>query len=230
MVKIMKEIISKIKKNELFFNVSEEEIIEYSECINYTVEKYSKGEIIAQEDDNCSSIALVLDGVVNIERMYPSGKGIVMKKLSQGDVFGEALIFSYTTTYPATVIAVSNCSILYLNKSEVIKLFNLSNEILQNFMRLLSDKVVMLNNKIKSISLKNVRQKVVDYIMQEYLSQKNLIINLKLNKEEIANFIGIPRPSLSRELIKLREEEIIDFDRNTITILDIDKLEEILFD
>lgn len=51
-----------------------------------------------------------------------------------------------------------------------------------------------------------------------------------MNKEEIASFIGIPRPSLSRELSKLRDEEIIKFDRNTITILDIEKLEEILFD
>ena len=94
---------------------------------------------------------------------------------------------------------------------------------------LLSDKVIVLNNKIKSISLKNIKQKVVDYILQEYKSQKQLIVNLKMNKEEIANFIGIPRPSLSRELIKLRKEKIIDFDRNNITILDIDKLEEILF-
>ena len=227
---IMKEIISKIKENMLFSNVNEEEILRYSESINYSVEKYSKGEIIAQEDESCSSIGLVLEGMVNIERIYPSGKGIIMKKLGPGDVFGEALIFSYTTTYPATVMAVSNCTVLYLNKSEVMKLFSLSNEILQNFMMLLSDKVVMLNNKIKSISLKNIRQKVVDYILQEYIIQKNLQVKLKLSKEEIASFIGIPRPSLSRELIKLRDEEIINFDRNTITILDVEKLEQILFD
>ena len=59
--------------------------------------------------------------------------------------------------------------------------------------------------------LKNIKQKVADYILQEYKSQKQLIVNLKMNKEEIANFIGIPRPSLSRELIKLRKEKIIDF-------------------
>ena len=118
----------------------------------------------------------------------------------------------------------------YLNKTELIKLFSLKDNILENFMMLLSDKVVMLNNKIKSISLKNVRQKVVDYILQEYIVQKQLVISLKMNKEEIASFIGIPRPSLSRELSKLRDEEIIKFDRNTITILDIEKLEEILFD
>ena len=66
-------------------------------------------------------------------------------------------------------------------------------------------------------------------MLQEYTPQQQLRVNLKENKEEIANFIGIPRPSLSRELIKLRKEKIIDFDRNNITILDIDKLEEILF-
>ena len=152
-----------------------------------------------------------------------------MKKLSCGDVFGEALIFSKTTTYPVTVMANSNCIVGYLNKEDIIKLFSLNDIILENFLMLLSDKVIVLNNKIKSISLKNIKQKVADYILQEYKSQKQLIVNLKMNKEEIANFIGIPRPSLSRELIKLRKEKIIDFDRNNITILDIEKLEEILF-
>ena len=61
-------------------------------------------------------------------------------------------IFSKTTTYPATVMADSNCAVGYLNKAELIKLFSLNDTILENFMMLLSDKVVMLNNKIKSIS------------------------------------------------------------------------------
>ena len=226
----MKNIINNIKNNALFSKVTESELEELLKHLNYSIEKYDKGAVIAQEDDNCSAIGLVLKGRVNIERIYPSGKGIVMKKLHCGDVFGEALIFSKTTTYPATVMADSDCVVGYLNKTELIKLFSLNDNILENFMMLLSDKVVMLNNKIKSISLKNVRQKVVDYILQEYIVQKQLVISLKMNKEEIASFIGIPRPSLSRELSKLRDEEIIKFDRNTITILDIEKLEEILFD
>ena len=209
----MKDIINNIKYNALFSKVTESELEELLKHLNYSIEKYDKGTVIAQEDDNCSAIGLVLEG-----------------RVSCGDVFGEALIFSKTTTYPATVMADSNCAVGYLNKAELIKLFSLNDTILENFMMLLSDKVVMLNNKIKSISLKNVRQKVVDYILQEYIVQKQLVISLKMNKEEIASFIGIPRPSLSRELSKLRDEEIIKFDRNTITILDIEKLEEILFD
>ncbi|MCQ2969878.1 MAG: Crp/Fnr family transcriptional regulator [Clostridium sp.] len=226
----MEDIISNIKDNSLFYNIKDEELKELLGSSNYYIEKYNKGEIIAQEDDNCTSIGLVLEGTINIETIYPSGKGIVMKKLLPGDVFGEALIFSKETTYPATVIANSNCTIGYLNKKEVIKLLSLNSIIFENFMMLLSDKVLTLKNKIKSISLKNVRQKVVNYILQEYISQKDFKILLNLSKEEIAGIIGIPRPSLSRELIKLREEKLIEFDRNTINILDIDRLEDILFE
>ena len=42
--------------------------------------------------------------------------------------------------------------------------------------------------------------------------------------------LGVPRPSFSRELINLRDMGLIDFDRKTIKILDIDSLEEILLD
>ena len=101
----MKDIINNIKYNALFSKVTESELEELLKHLNYSIEKYDKGTVIAQEDDNCSAIGLVLEGRVNIEKIYPSGKGIVMKKLSCGDVFGEALIFSKTTTYPATVMA-----------------------------------------------------------------------------------------------------------------------------
>ena len=107
----MKDIINNIKYNALFSKVTESELEELLKHLNYSIEKYDKGTVIAQEDDNCSAIGLVLEGRVNIEKIYPSGKGIVMKKLSCGDVFGEALIFSKATTYPATVMADSNCAV-----------------------------------------------------------------------------------------------------------------------
>lgn len=52
---------------------------------------------------------------------------------------------------------------------------------------------------------------------------------LKNTKEEIAALLAIPRPSLSRELINLRNLGYIKFDRKKITVLDIESLEEELF-
>ena len=88
----------------------------------------------------------------------------------------------------------------------------------------------MLNNKVKSSTLKSVKHKVVDYILEKSKTSDSNIIKLSESKEDIAAFLGIPRPSLSRELINLRDEAIIEFDRKSITILNIDELEEKLFE
>ncbi len=226
----MQNVIEGLMKNSLFKGLKEEEIREIVNVINYSLKKYKKNEIIAQEEDDCDSLGLIIEGKIVIERLYPSGKEIIMKSLKGGDVFGEALIFSEFNKYPATVLSRENSSILYLTKSEIIKLFSLNPMFMENFMGLLSEKVIILNNKIKSLSLKTVKQKVVDYILQECISQKTNTIKLKGSKEDLALYIGIPRPSLSRELIKLRDEGLIEFDRHNINVLDMENIEEILFD
>ena len=46
----------------------------------------------------------------------------------------------------------------------------------------------------------------------------------------MGELLNVPRPSLSRELTNMKNEGIIDFDRNTIKILKLDLLEEALWD
>ncbi|MBX9137869.1 MULTISPECIES: Crp/Fnr family transcriptional regulator [unclassified Clostridium] len=225
----MEEIIKTIKKNQLFIGLSDESIRNVLREIKYYIKTYSKGEIIAHEDDECKSLALVLFGTVEIQRLYSNGKYIVLSRLLQGDVFGEALVFSKSKTYPATVIALNECKVLFINKEDVLKICSYEEKVLENFISLLSDKVFILNSKIKSISFKSLRQKVINYILNEIKDQKSNSIILNNTKEEIASLLGIPRPSLSRELISLRDLGYIEFDRKIIRVLDVESLEEELF-
>lgn len=225
----MEEIIKTIKENQLFIGLSDENIKSVLKEIKYYIKTYKKGEIIANEDDECRSLSLVLSGKVEIQRLYSNGKYIVLNRLFEGDVFGEALVFSKSKTYPATVIALSECTVLFINKIDILKICSSEEKILENFISLLSDKVFILNSKIKSISFKSIRQKVVNYILNEVKEQKSNTIILKNTKEEIASLLGIPRPSLSRELINLRDMNYIKFDRKEIIILDREGLEEELF-
>lgn len=221
---------NKLNNNFLFKGVSDEKIEEIFSYIKYSEVSYNKGQILFQEGDACKNIGIIEEGSIQLERIYSSGKSIVLAKLSAGDVFGEALVISSTALYPATVIAKSNCKIIFINKKEIMKLCSSNERILENFVTLLSDKVIMLNKKVKSTSLKSVKHKVVDYILEKSNVANSNVIMINESKEDIASYLGIPRPSLSRELIKLRDENIIDFDRNSITILKFHKLEEKLFD
>ena len=225
----MEEVVQIIKKNQLFIGLSDNSIKNSLKEIKYHIKNYSKGEIIAHEDDECRSLALILSGTIEIQRLYSNGKYIVLSRLSEGDVFGEALVFSKAKAYPATVVALSKCSVLFINKDDVLKICSHEEKILENFISLLSDKVFILNSKIKSISFKSLRQKVINYILSEVKEQKNNAITLNNTKEEIASLLGIPRPSLSRELINLRDMNYIEFDRKIIRVLDIEGLEEELF-
>ncbi|MBD7911558.1 MULTISPECIES: Crp/Fnr family transcriptional regulator [Clostridium] len=224
------KIVKALKGNELFKNMKEEKIEEIISKITYHEREYHRGEVIAHEDEKCNSLGLIISGCIEIIRLYSSGKSITIQKLGVGDVFGEALVFSSHGNYPATIEAVEKTNIIFINKEEVLKLCLEEKLILENFMTLLSDKVFMLNGKIKSISFKSLKQRVINYLIQKSRTQKSLVIKLKDSKESIAAYLGMPRPSLSRELIKLRDEELITFDRNTITILNIDDLEEELFE
>lgn len=210
-------------------NFSENEIKSFLEKVNYTFLSYSKGEIIAIEESNCSKIGIITSGTVEVQKIFSSGKVITIGSLKVSDIFGEVIIFSNRNTYPATITASSNADVMFISKEDILKLCNLFPVFLNNFMSLLSNKILMLNKKLKNISYETLRQKIASYILDEYSHQKKLDIILNYTRKEMAEQLGIPRPSLSRELVNMKKDNLIDFSKNHIIIKNVNNLEKLLF-
>ena len=51
------------------------------------------------------------------------------------------------------------------------------------------------------------------------------IVKLTMNREELADYLGTTRPSLSRELMKMQQEHLIETGKNVIKIVDRNALE-----
>lgn len=98
-------------------------------------------------------------------------------------------------------------------------------EFLYSFLNLLSNKAMALSSKIKQVTLKTIRQKICEFLYSEY-SHSNNKISLKMSKQEWAYNLGVQRPSLSRELIKLKEDGIIDYEKDYVLILNVQALKE----
>ncbi|WP_246578280.1 helix-turn-helix domain-containing protein [Clostridium frigoris] len=75
--------------------------------------------------------------------------------------------------------------------------------------------------------MKTIRQCLIDFLLYESFSQNNLIIKLELTKKELAEKFGIQRPSLSRELNKMRMDGLIEYDAHSITIINYESLTSI---
>lgn len=209
----------------LFEGLPEEKLQLLLKQIAPRSQKYAKGEVVAFEGDECTSLGIVLSGEIAIQQTQPSGKKFVIDTIASDNSFGEVIIFSEQKTYPASIEASQPTQILFISKENVLQLCSLSPEFLNNFMGLLSNKILMLNRKIKSLSLQSPRQKTIHFILENYQQQKSKLLLFTESRIEMAQALNLPRPSLSRELMKMKACGLIDFDGGTIKILDLEGLE-----
>ena len=76
------------------------------------------------------------------------------------------------------------------------------------------------------ISIKTMRSKAEYFIYEQYLKGKTTTLTLPMNRQQLADFLNVSRPSMNRELSRMRDEGIIDFHLSAVRIIDIEKLKE----
>lgn len=212
----------------LFKNLEREEILNTLKSIEYNTKNYEHEDVIAIEGDDCQSIGIILDGNIEIHKSYSSGKVVTISHFKQGNIFGEALVFSGRHKYPATIISSNNSKIMFLNRDDIIKLMTINPQVLNNFVAVLSNRILMLNDRITNLSLDTLRKKITNILLLEYGRQKSQYITLPYSRKKMAELLNTPRPSLSRELVKMKEEGLIDFHKNKIKIINLKELEKVL--
>lgn len=224
----MEKHLDNLMKSIFFKDVDRNIIKDIFFTLPYIINNYDKDEIIAMEGDDCYNLGIILSGNVEIHKPFPSGKVVTINNFEEGNVFGEALVFSGTHKYPATIVASTESEILYIDKLNISKLMKSNDKILNNFVSILSNRILMLNDRITNLSYDTVRKKIASVILVEYSKQKNRYLILPFCRRKMAELLNIPRPSLSRELMKMKEERIIDYHRNNLKIVDLLALEECL--
>lgn len=224
----MEKYLNSLSKSILFQNVNIDEIYTLLSSVLYNISNYKKDDVIAIEEDDCKSLGIILSGSVEIHKPFPSGKIVTINNFQAGNVFGEALVFSGTHKYPATIISSTDSEIMYISKDDIIKLMRSDDRVLNNFVSVLSNRILMLNDRITNLSYDSVRKKIANIILVEYNKQKNKDLILPFCRKKMAELLNIPRPSLSRELMNMKEDGIIDYYKNRLQIMDIDLLEECL--
>lgn len=224
----MKDELMSLQSCSIFKGMENEYIDNIIKSIDNKIVNYNKGDIIAIEDSECTHIGIVLSGSIEIQRIYESGRSLTVQRFIEGSIFGEAIVFSKTKTYPATIISSSKSKIMFIKNEAIMELCSSNKIFLGNFMSLLSEKILMLNKKVKTISLCSIRQKIASFILEQVKIQKSERIKLSINKKELSEYLGVQRPSLSRELINMKEEGILEYDKNEFHILDMYTLKEIM--
>lgn len=199
-----------------FYNILKE--------MDHQIIEYPKGKMIFSKNELCTSFALILSGTVQIQKITPDGNVLIIAEFNTGDSIGESLVFGSNKRFPMSVFAKEKTSILYVSKENILYMCQKDLNFLSNLLEFLSNKSLILSSKINEVSLKTINEKICEFVLNEYYIQDNLKIKLNISKTEMANQMGILRTSLYRELNNLKSKKILNYDRNYIYILNIDKL------
>lgn len=201
----------------LFSRLSDQERADLVSSENRQVH-YAKGAIVHLQNEQCNALEVILDGVVVVQSIDEHGNVLTLSELGPGETIGLNLLFSRRNRYPMTITAKTTLEMLHLQRDGLIDLCLRDRSFLLIVLQNLSDRSVFLADRIKSMAARTIRQAIVEFLIHEYQRQGSSCVTLPCSKRELAERLGIPRTSLSRELQKMRRDGLIDFDRSTVLV------------
>ncbi len=208
----------------LFAKLPEALLAEVLAPENSHVKKFAGQSMIHQAGDPCRNLEVILSGTVIVQNLDLHGTAVTVATFGKGETLGSNLLFSRRRPfYPMIVSAKSDVSLLSFSGEIILKVCREDSTFLLNFLAEISDKSQVLTGKIAVLAQKSLREKIWDYLRQEAQNQGNSDLTLPISKKEWAELLGVERPSLSRELSKMRQEKLITFKNRQIKLLDSDK-------
>ena len=197
-------------------------------CIAPRTARYEKGAMIAQAGTPMLEIGIVLAGLVAVTKETPLGERIVLNKISPGGIYGEVAALSDAQRAPATIFAAENSEIMFMLPEKVLNpcrnICLWHQTLTANLVRMVADKALYLNHKIDYLTIKSMRGKLCTYLYEQYLMVGCPQFTLPLNRNELADFLNVSRPSMSRELGRMRDEKILSFSGSKFQILNLQQL------
>ena len=211
--------INLIRSTTLIKSLSGEDILANLKSGKFKVTSYKKSSVVHFDGETCSKLEIILSGKVVVDRIGESGNLLTISEFYNDDILGGNLLFSKYPYYPMTVLTKLPTDILEIDREALFELFCNNPVFLRTYLELTSDRAFILGNKIKHYINKTIRESIMNYLNYESKIQNSNRIKLNTTKKSLAEKIGVQRTSLSRELAKMRDDGLILFDTDSITLL-----------
>lgn len=182
------------------------------------IRKYAKGATVHRQHDHCAVLDVVLAGTLTAYSLLENGSAVTMFEFRENGIVGANLLFGNENAYPLNIYALTECELLHMPKIVVLELLRDYSFVL-HYINSLSLNSRGMNRKITMLTQKTLRENLMDYLRHQAVVQESSYIKLPISKKELADYMGVQRPSLFRELKKMKDDGLIDISNRFIRIL-----------
>lgn len=216
----------------LFKGITLDELKTLLPCLTPTIQIHSEGTIIFTQGITLNAIYIILEGQVEIAKENFAGQKNIVSLLFPGHLFGEGVVCTTHRISPVTATALTSVKLLLIPYERIILSCkhncHFHHAVVYNMMRLLGEKNYHLNTKMDLLLLKGMREKLATYLLAEAQKSQNTSFTLPFNRNQLADYLNVSRPSMSRELARMKNEGLIDYYQNSFKLLNIKDLQNTL--
>lgn len=210
------------KHVKLFDNISANDLPAMLSCLGVKNKKYKKGSIVMHAEENVDHVGVVVRGAVLIVKEDFAGSRSIVDRVGQFEMFGEALACAGIQKSPVTVVAAENTEVMWIQFRRIINTCSINcmfhAKLIENMMKLLAMKNLQMNQKLEIISKRNIRDKLTAYFIMQAKEAQSFDFAIPLSRSELADYLYVDRSAMSRELCKMRDEGLIEFNKNHFSI------------
>ena len=192
-------------------------------CIGYHVGRYKKGEIVVFEAENIRHIGIVLSGAVDMIKEDLWGNKTMLVRTRKDELFGETFACGSDNLSVVTFLVSEEAEILFLPFNRVMHSCTMAcrfhHQLIENMVHIIADKNRDLMRKVEVVSKRTIREKILAYLSIQAQTQASRYFEIPLGRVELAEYLCVDRSALTRELTKMREDGLIDYDKNCFRML-----------
>ena len=207
-----------ISKTALFSGCSSSEVKQMLECLEYTIRTYQKDEIICSRGRVITEVGIILSGSAQIESDDIWGNRSVLSVVGPGGIFAEAYACVPDEPLMVNVVANDNCEILFLNMEKIFGADGTAcpfhSKFIQNLIIVCARNNLELSHRIFHTSSKTIRGRLMSYFSQQISLQRSDRITIPFNRQQLADYLGVDRSALSKELGKMKQDRLLDYHKN----------------
>ena len=215
-----------LHKIPLLSKLSEEEMVQVRNDIR--LRQYAKREVVLQKGASGDSLLFLLSGQLQVIDITEDGRAIGLRMLSPGDFFGEIAVINGSMR-SASVVALSPVLVALLPRATALHLFSHSPSVANQMLRFLAEKVQRDSEFRALLSIHNTSKRIYTFLilLKEKKAELEVIENLPTH-QDIANMINTSRETVTRTLLTLVQQGIIEKGAHRLIIIDPDALHKLV--
>lgn len=220
---------SELGNLKLFSSISKEETERILTCSKSKIKEYKADSYVFCQGDKPEKLFILLEGQIQICKDFASGRRSVLYLVEPGNVFGEIFLFGDKKQYWYDAVAASSATVLEMPWDFFYHFCSNAcdhhKQLTQNMLEILSENNFKITRKLHIVSTTSLRERLAIWLL-DAMDDKGTV-KLFMNREQLADFLSVARPSLSRELMRMQKEGLLIVEKKQIKVCDREAIENL---